>query len=62
MESVQYLHCSFAGSYYVDCEVLEKINEDEFKVRYCDPIIDEIVERTTSRSRLKFPDFQDMIL
>lgn len=29
MTSVQYLHCSFAGSYWIDCEVIRK--EENFQ-------------------------------
>ena len=60
MTSVEYLNCSFAGSYYVDCEILAKLDDDKFIIRYTDPDLDEVVTETVTKDYLKFPKFSDL--
>lgn len=59
MPTVRYLDCSSMGSYYVDCEVLEKISEDTFKIRYKDFVTDEEEIEIVERDRLEFPKFNE---
>jgi hypothetical protein len=59
MPSVRYLHCSSEGSYYIDCEIVEKISEDRFRIRYEDLVTEEIEEEVVDREYLKFPRFSD---
>jgi hypothetical protein len=59
MPSVRYLHCSSEGSYYIDCEILEKISEDRFRIRYEDLVTEEIEEEVVDREYLEFPRFSD---
>jgi hypothetical protein len=59
MPSVRYLHCSSEGSYYIDCEIVEKISEDRFRIRYEDLVTEEIEEEVVDREYLEFPRFSD---
>lgn len=59
MPTVRYLDSSSMGSYYVDCEVLEKISEDRFKIRYTDIVTDEVEVEVVDRDRLEFPKFNE---
>jgi hypothetical protein len=61
MPSVRYLHCSSEGSYYIDCEVLEKVDEDHFRIKYEDLITEEVEEEIVSREYLQFPKFSDIM-
>ena len=59
MPTIRYLDTSMYGSYFVDCEVLEKIDEDTFKIKFYDDNIDEYEIKIVERDRLKFPKFSD---
>jgi len=59
MPSVRYLHCSSEGSYYIDCEILEKIDEDHYRIRYEDLCTDDIEEEVVTRDYLEFPKFNE---
>jgi len=61
MEGIKYLDCSMMGSYYIDCEILEK-NEDQYFIKYYDSCIEEEVTQWTTKDRLKFPKFADYII
>jgi hypothetical protein len=59
MPTIRYLDTSMYGSYFVDCEVLEKIDEDTFKIKFFDDVIDEYEIKVVDRDRLEFPKFSD---
>ena len=59
MPTVRYLDTSMYGSYYVECEVLEKIDDDTFKIKFYDDVIDEYETKVVQRDRLEFPKFND---
>jgi hypothetical protein len=59
MPVVQYLDTSMYGSYYVNCEVLEKIDEDTFKIRFYDDEVKEYETKIVERDRLQFPKFNE---
>jgi hypothetical protein len=59
MPVVQYLDTSMYGSYYVNCEVLEKIDEDTFKIRFYDDEVKEYETKVVERDRLQFPKFNE---
>jgi len=59
MPSVKYLHCSSEGSYYINCEIVEKIDENHFRIRYEDLVTDEVEEEVVSREYLEFPKFNE---
>ena len=46
MPTVKYMHCSSQGSYYIPCEVLKKIDEDHFVIRYEDIVTEQVEEET----------------
>jgi hypothetical protein len=59
MPKIRYLDTSMYGSYFVDCEVLEKIDEDTFKIKFYDDVIDEYETKVVERDRLEFPKFNE---
>jgi hypothetical protein len=59
MPVVQYLDTSMYGSYYVNCEVLEKIDENTFKIRFYDDEVKEYETKIVERDRLQFPKFNE---
>ena len=61
MPTVRYLDTSMYGSYYVECEVLEKIDDDTFKIKLYDDVINEYETRIVERDRLQFPKFSDLM-
>lgn len=61
MPTVQYLHVSMGGSYYVDCEVLEKLDNDQFKIKFYDDFAEEDTVKIVERDRLEFPKFSDLV-
>jgi hypothetical protein len=59
MPSVRYLDTSMYGSYWIDCEVLEKVSDDQYKVKFYDDVIKDYEIKVVSSDRLKFPKFND---
>jgi hypothetical protein len=59
MPEVKYLDCSSMGSYMVSCEVLEKIDDDHYRIRYTDIVTDKVEEEVVARDRLEFPRFNE---
>ncbi len=59
MPSIRYLDTSMYGSYYIECEVLEKIDEDTFKIKFWDDEIEEYEIKIVKRDRLEFPKFNE---
>ena len=59
MPTVRYLDTSMYGSYFVDCEVLRKIDEDTFEIKFYDDVIDEYEIKVVNRDRLEFPKFNE---
>jgi hypothetical protein len=59
MPVIQYLDTSMWGSYYVECEVLEKIDENTFKIQFYDDEVNEYDVRVVERDRLLFPKFNE---
>ena len=59
MPSVRYLDTSMCGSYWIDCEVLEKVSDTQFKVKFYDNVVKEYEVKVVSRDRLQFPKFND---
>ena len=59
MPSVRYLDTRMYGSYWIDCEVLEKVNEDQYKVKFYDDVIEDYEIKVVSSDRLQFPKFSD---
>lgn len=62
MPSIKYLHCSFMGSYDVDCEILEKISNKMYKIKYYDPVEEEEMVKVVEESRLLFPKHSDILI
>lgn len=60
--TVKYLHRSYMGSWYVDCEILPSDFENTYKIKYLDPVTEEIEYKLVSKSELKFPEFSEYII
>jgi hypothetical protein len=59
MPTVRYLDTSMYGSYFVDCEVLRKIDDDTFEIKFYDDVVDEYETKVVNRDRLEFPKFSE---
>ena len=59
MPKIKYLDTSMWGSYFVDCEVLEKIDDDTFKIKFWDDEVEEFEIKIVERDRLEFPKFNE---
>lgn len=59
MPSVRYLDTSMYGSYWIDCEVLEKVSDDQYKVKFYDNVIEEYEVKVVTSDRLQFPKFNE---
>jgi hypothetical protein len=62
MPKVQYLHSSYTGSYYIDCEIMPDKYENLYKIKYFDPVTEEIEYKLVSKSELKFPEYSEYIM
>jgi len=59
MPTVRYLDTSAYGSYFVDCEVLRKIDDDTFEIKFYDDVVDEYETKVVTRDRLVFDWFDE---
>lgn len=62
MAKIQYLHRSYMGSWYIDCEVLPSDFENLYKIKYMDPVTEEEEYALVSKSELKFPEYSEYIM
>jgi len=54
MKSAEYMYCSMFGSYWLDCEVLESLDDDKFKIRFYNDFIEEYETVEVDGDRLQF--------
>ena len=59
MPKIQYQDTSMYGTYWVDCEVLRKIDEDTFEIKFFDDEIKEDEIKIVKRDSLQFPRFNE---
>jgi len=59
MPKIQYQDTSMYGTYWVDCEVLQKIDEDTFEIKFFDDFANEYETKVVERDRLQFPKFNE---
>lgn len=59
MPTIEFMHRSMGGTYWIECEVIEKIDEQHFRIRYEDPFVSESFVETVERQFLKFPRFSE---
>jgi hypothetical protein len=59
MPKIQYQDTSMYGTYWVDCEVLRKIDEDTFEITFFDDEIKEHETKVVKRDSLQFPKFNE---
>ncbi len=59
MYNVQYLFTSPFGSFMVDCEVLKKLEDGKFLIKFYDTVLEDNVEKIVNIELLKFPQFAD---
>ena len=62
MPVIKYLHCSFMGSYDVECIVLEKVSEKMYKIKYFDPVEEEEIVKVVEENKLLFPRHSDILI
>jgi len=59
---IQYLHSSMYGTYYIECEIIQRMDENTYLIKYTDPYFDDIIVKEVNKKTLKFPDFGDTII
>jgi len=59
MPKIQYQDTSMYGTHWVNCEVLRKINEDTFEIKFFDDFANEYETKVVERDRLQFPKFNE---
>lgn len=62
MPVVEFLHTSAYGTYWIECDVVSKVDDDHYTIAYIDPVIEERLIQTVSDDRLKFPLFVDLVM
>ena len=55
MSTVEYIHSSAYGSYHIPCKILEKLDENSYRISFVDPITLNEEERIVNRGALVFP-------
>lgn len=53
---IKYLHCSFAGSYWVPCKLLTKYKDNTYKIKYTCPLTGETVKEVVSAEYIDNPN------
>lgn len=62
MPKVQYLHSSYGGTYFIDCEIIKgDTYENLYTIKYIDPATNKTEYRLVTSSQLKFPEFSEFI-
>lgn len=59
MSTVEYIHSSAYGSYHIPCKILEKLDENSYRISFVDPITLNEEERIVNRGALVFPKLAD---
>ena len=65
---IHYLYSFRGASWFIPCEILEKLDNNFYKIEYIDPIIldydNEIKKeiKTVKKDSLKFPSFIDLVI
>ena len=54
MLAVEYLYCSMFGSYWIECEVVESLDNGKFKIKFFNGFIEEYETVDVDSDRLKF--------
>jgi|WetSurSiteA1Bulk_404760.scaffolds.fasta_scaffold05107_2 hypothetical protein len=62
MPKVQYLHRSYMGSWYVDCEILHSEFENLYSIKYLDPVTEDTEYKLVTKADLKFPAYSEYII
>ena len=59
MSTVEYIHSSAYGSYHIPCKILEKLDENSYRISFVDPITLNEEERIVNRGALVFTKLAD---
>lgn len=62
MPKVKYLDRSMHGTYWVDCEVVQKVDDNCFKIEVWDEYEEQFASLYVSRNELKFPKFSELVM
>ena len=62
MSTVEYIHSSAYGSYHIPCKIIEKLDENFYKISFVDPITLNEQERIVDRRALVFPKLADYVM
>lgn len=59
MPTVKYNYSVLGRVFYIDCEVLDRLEFGVYRIRFLDPVSDEITEAVVLSEHLKFPKFSE---
>lgn len=62
MKKIQYIHGSMWGTYLVDCDVISKISDNLYTIKFKDDYTNSENVRTVKVDELVFPSFADLIM
>lgn len=62
MSTVEYIHSSAYGSYHIPCKILEKLDENSYRISFFHPITLNEEERIVNRGALVFPKLADYVM
>jgi len=54
MKSAEYLYCSMWGSYWLDCKVLESLDNGKYKIEFYNDFIEEYETVEVDSEKLQF--------
>jgi len=50
---MEYLHSSFAGTYWIECDLIATMSNNKFKISYFDSFLNQQEERIVDRSDVR---------
>ena len=62
MPTVEYIHSSAYGSYHIPCKILEKLDENFYRISFSHPVTLNEEERIVDRRTLIFPKLADYVM
>ena len=62
MSTVEYIHSSAYGSYHIPCKILEKLDENSYRISFFHPITLNEEERIVNRGALVLPKLADYVM
>lgn len=56
MSKIKYLYQSWQGEYYIDCEIIEQLDNLHYRIHYENPVYGIVEEDIAEKKNLKSPE------